>query len=239
MPRAYFEELNHARLARGEEPLANPRNTAAGTLKMIDADSVAQRLLDFYPYALKTENLKTHEEGIHLLEQWGFTTSPTYQKCSTTEEVIAYINYWETNKCNLPVDIDGIVIKVNALEQQDQLGYTAKAHGGLLPTSISQRVWHDARKGVYQVGRTGAVTPVAHLKPVLLAGTTVKRASLYNAQEITRLNLHLEDTVFVEKGGDIIPKITAIDITNENQGVNLLSSLLTVPSVVRPWYNTE
>ena len=221
MPRAYFEELNKARLVHGEDPLANPRNTAAGTLKMIDSKLVAQRLLDFYPYALKTEEivLETHEEGIHLLEEWGFTTSPTYKKCSTIEEVIAYINYWEQNRNNLPVDIDGIVIKINAIEQQERLGYTTKSPRWAIAYKYKpENIATILEKVSYQVGRTGAVTPVAHLKPILLSGTTVKRASLYNANEITRLNLHLGDTVFVEKGGDIIPKITAIDTTQRKTG---------------------
>ena len=216
MPRAHFEELNKARVMHGEEPLANPRNTAAGTLKMIDANLVAQRLLDFYPYALKIDNatLKTHEEGIHLLEQWGFTTSLTYKKCSTIEDVIDYINYWEKNRHTLPVDIDGIVIKVNTLEQQEQLGYTAKSPRWAIAYKYKpERIATTLEKVSYQIGRTGAITPVAHLKPILLAGTTVKRASLYNAHEIIRLNLHLQDSVFVEKGGDIIPKVIAIDIT--------------------------
>jgi DNA ligase (NAD+) len=221
MPRAYFETLNKARVVKGQEPLANPRNTAAGTLKMIDPKMVAQRLLDFYPYALRTEGitLKTHEEGIHLLEAWGFTTSPTYRKCSTIKEVMAYINYWEANRHNLPVDIDGIVIKINAIEQQEQLGYTAKSPRWAIAYKYKPtRIATTLEKVSYQIGRTGAVTPVAHLKPILLSGTTVKRASLYNANEITRLNLHLQDTVFVEKGGDIIPKITALDATKRRPG---------------------
>jgi len=221
MPRAHFKALNTTRVVRGEDPLANPRNTAAGTLKMIDSKLVAQRLLDFYPYALKTEEiaLKTHEEGIHLLEEWGFTTSPTYKKCSTIEEVIAYINYWEENRNSLPVDIDGIVIKINAIEQQERLGYTAKSPRWAIAYKYKpENIATILERVSYQIGRTGAVTPVAHLKPILLSGTTVKRASLYNANEVTRLNLHLGDTVFVEKGGDIIPKVTAVDATNRKTG---------------------
>jgi DNA ligase (NAD+) len=216
MPRAHFNALNMARKVQGEEPLANPRNTAAGTLKMLDSKLVAQRLLDFYPYALKTAGiaLKTHEEGIHLLEQWGFTTSPTYKKCSTIAEVIAYINYWESNRYNLPVDIDGIVIKINDIEQQERLGYTAKSPRWAIAYKYKpEKISTTLEKVSYQIGRTGAITPVAHLQPILLSGTTVRRASLYNANEITRLNLHLGDTVFVAKGGDIIPKVTAVDTT--------------------------
>ena len=213
MPRAYFKELNETRLILGEEPLANPRNTAAGTLKMIDTSLVAQRSLDFYPYAFRTNalTLRTHEEGIFLLKKWGFTISPTYKRCSTIEEVVAYIKHWEINRRNLPVDIDGIVIKINDLQQQERLGYTAKSPRWAIaykyrPESVATCL----EKVSYQVGRTGVVTPVAHLKPILLSGTIIKRASLYNVNEIRRLDLHLGDTVLIEKGGDIIPKVTAV-----------------------------
>jgi DNA ligase (NAD+) len=217
MSRAHFEELNKTRLARGEEPLANPRNTAAGTLKTINTNLVAQRLLDFFPYSLKAEtmDLKTHEEGIHLLEKWGFTTSPTYKKCSNIEEVVTYISHWEKKKYSLPVDIDGIVIKINNLTQQESLGYTAKSPRWAIAYKYKPESMSTILERVsYQVGRTGSVTPVAHLKPILLSGTTVKRASLYNANEINRLSLHLGDSVFVEKGGDIIPKVTGPDTRN-------------------------
>ena len=223
MPRACFEALNQERLMDGEELLANPRNTAAGTLKTINSNLVAKRLLDFYPYALKAEaiDLKTHEESIQLLEKWGFTISPTYKKCVSIEEVMEYINYWGVNKRDLPVDIDGIVIKINNLTHQERLGCTAKSPRWAIaykykPESMSTTL----EKVDYQIGRTGAVTPVAHLKPVLLSGTTVKRASLYNANEIIRLNLHLGDTVFVEKGGDIIPKIAGRDAENQAEKSN-------------------
>jgi DNA ligase (NAD+) len=221
MPRACFEALNKERLAQGEGPLANPRNTAAGTLKMIDDKIVAQRLLTFYPYALKVDEiaLRTQEASIHLLEEWGFATSPTYKKCSTIGEVISYINYWSANRNNLPVDIDGIVIKINSLAQQEKLGYTTKSPRWAIAYKYKPtRVATILEKVGYQVGRTGAVTPVAHLKPVLLAGTTVKRASLYNNNELKKLNLCLEDSVFVEKGGDIIPKVTGVDIAQRKVG---------------------
>ena len=213
MPRSHFEALNQTRIAQGEEPLANPRNTAAGTLKMLNASLVAQRSLDFYPYTLITEAplFDTHAASIHRLEQWGFNVSPTYQQCETLEEVLAYINHWEVHRTTLPVDIDGIVIKINDLKQQAQLGYTAKSPRWAIAYKYKPENRHTLLEKVdYQVGRTGAITPVAHLKPILLAGTTVKRASLHNANEIARLGLHLGDTVLVEKGGDIIPKVTSI-----------------------------
>ena len=211
MPREHFKALNEARIGNGETPLANPRNTAAGTLKMLDAHSVAQRLLDFYPYSLAAASLSlpTHAAGIQLLEQWGFHVSRTYCQCGTLADIIDYINHWEANKHTLPVDIDGIVIKVNSLAQQTQLGATAKSPRWAIAYKYKPENNHTTLKKVtYQVGRTGAITPVAHLHPTLLAGTVVKRASLHNAHEIVRLGLHIGDTVLVEKGGDIIPKVT-------------------------------
>ncbi len=216
MPRAHFEALNKARIADGEEPWANPRNTTAGTLKTLATNVVAERMLDFYPYSLKTEALplKTHEEGIHLLEMWGFTTSPTYKRCSTVAEILTYIDHWAVEKKNLPVDIDGIVIKVNDVAQQERLGYTAKSPRWAIAYKYKpENLATTLEKVTYQVGRTGAITPVAHLTPMLLAGTTVKRASIYNADAMRQLGLHLGDRVFVEKGGDIIPKITGVNTT--------------------------
>ncbi len=213
MSRPHFEALNQARRAQGAPPLANPRNTAAGTLKMLDASLVAQRSLDFYPYTLLAEapQFSTHAAGIRCLEQWGFHVSPTYQQCHTVEEVLAYVRHWEAHKATLPVDIDGIVIKVNSLRQQQQLGATAKSPRWAIAYKYKPENLHTVLDGIhYQVGRTGAITPVAHLRPILLAGTTVKRASLHNANEIARLSLHTGDTVLVEKGGDIIPKVTGV-----------------------------
>jgi len=242
MPRAHFEALNQTRIAQGEEPLANPRNTAAGTLKMLDTRLVAQRLLDFYPYTLRAESitLATHAQGMQLLEQWGFHVSPTYQKCSNLAEVMAYIHRWEEQKHQLPVDIDGVVIKINALAQQAQLGYTAKSPRWAIaykykPTSEAT-VLEDVS---YQVGRTGAVTPVAHLAPVLLAGTTVQRASLHNAHEIRRLHLHLGDTVWVEKGGDIIPKITGVVVQRRQPASQPVQFIAHCPACRTPLVQQE
>lgn len=240
MPRSQFEAFNKARIAHGEEPLANPRNTAAGTLKMLDPRLVAQRLLDFYPYALKSVALKTHEAGIHLLEDWGFNVAPTYKKCTTIEEVITYINYWEANRSKLPVDIDGIVIKINDLDQQEQLGYTAKSPRGAIAYKYKPENLTTTLEEVgYQVGRTGAVTPIAHLKPILLAGTTVKRASLYNANEIKRLDLHLGDIVRVEKGGDIIPKVTAVVSKQRKPGSTPITFITHCPACNTPLVHQE
>ncbi len=196
--------------------LANPRNAASGTLKMQDSVLVAQRKLDCYVYALSGEKLSivTHEKAITQLEQWGFNVSPTYQKCATIDNVLQYINHWESKREELPVETDGIVIKVNSLQQQNQLGSTAKSPRWAIAYKYKAEKATTILEHVsYQVGRTGAITPVAELKPVLLAGTTVKRASLHNANEIERLNLHLNDTVYIEKGGEIIPKVTEVDIS--------------------------
>lgn len=214
MPRNKFEQLNQVRIAQGEEPLANPRNAAAGTLKTLRPNSGPKRSLDCYLYAFRSEaiDLSTHEAGIQLLEKWGFNISPTYKKCTTLEEILEYIDYWETEKKSLPVAIDGVVIKVNSINQQNRLGFTAKSPRWAIAYKYKpENVATILEKVAYQVGRTGVVTPVAHLKPTPLAGTTVKRASLHNAAEIERLGLHLGDTVFIEKGGDIIPKVTGVD----------------------------
>jgi DNA ligase (NAD+) len=183
---------------------------------MQDSAEVARRKLDCYLYYLLGDNLptSTHEEGIRLLEKWGFNVSPTYRKCQTIDEVLAYINEWEHQRNELPLDTDGVVIKVNKLEQQKALGFTAKSPRWAIAYKYKAESVSTRLNGItYQVGRTGAVTPVAELEPVFLAGTTVKRASLHNANEIARLDLRVGDYVFVEKGGEIIPKVTGVDLS--------------------------
>lgn len=210
-----FKQLNKEQEDIGEETYANARNTASGTLKMQDSAEVAKRKLDCYLYYLLGENLDvtTHEEAIHQLEKWGFQVSPTYQKCSSIQDVINYISQWEKKRADLPLETDGVVIKVNSLAQQQRLGATAKVPRWAISYKYKAESISTRLNGItYQVGRTGAVTPVAELEPVLLAGTTVKRASLHNANEIARLDLHLGDFVFVEKGGEIIPKVTGVDL---------------------------
>ena len=214
MPRAVFDRLNEEREAAGEALLANPRNTTSGTLKMQDSSVVAQRSLDCYLYALATEAdvAPTHEEAIHKLEEWGFQVSPTYRKCATIEEVFDYINTWEEKRLSLPLDTDGVVVKVNSLQQQRVLGNTAKSPRWAIAYKYKAEAARTPLLSIdFQVGRTGAITPVANLEPVLLAGTVVKRASLHNSNEIARLDLHYGDTVLVKKGGEIIPKITEVD----------------------------
>lgn len=211
-----FERINQERIEIGEEPFANPRNTASGTLKMQDSAEVARRRLDCYLYALYGENFrfKTHYDGLEAARNWGFKISEHVKLCKTTKEVFAYINHWETARHQLPYEIDGVVIKVNRIDQQDELGYTAKSPRWAIAYKYkAQSAATILHSVTYQVGRTGAITPVANLEPVLLAGTKVKRASLYNADQIEKLGLHIGDTVFVEKGGEIIPKITGVDFS--------------------------
>ena len=214
LPKDVFKQLNQDREDIGEETYANARNTASGTLKMQDSAEVAKRKLDCYLYYLLGEynELETHADAIHHLESWGFKVSPTYRLCKTIKEVLTYIQDWEKKRHELPLETDGVVIKVNSLEQQERLGFTAKSPRWAIAYKYKAESTSTRLNGItYQVGRTGAVTPVAELEPVLLAGTTVKRASLHNANEIARLDLHIGDYVFVEKGGEIIPKVTGVD----------------------------
>jgi len=232
MPNQVFLALNEQKTADGEETLANPRNTASGTLKMQDSSIVASRKLDCYLYSLLGEgnNSKTHEESIQFIEKKGFKVSQTYQKCSGIEEVIAYVHAWEEKRHDLDVETDGIVIKVNELNQQDQLGFTAKNPRWAI--SYKYKAEHavtQLNQVTYQVGRTGAITPVAELEPVLLAGTTVKRASLHNANEIERQDLRIGDFVFVEKGGEIIPKITGVDLSQRSKEATPFEYIKTCP----------
>ena len=210
-----FQRVNSEREDIGLDLLANPRNAASGTLKMQDSSVVAQRRLDCFLYYLLGENLgySTHSECMNAVESWGFNVSPTYRKCGSIQDVLAYIHEWEEKRHSLPVETDGIVIKVNDLNQQDQLGFTAKSPRWAISYKYKAESAATVLESIsYQVGRTGSVTPVANLKPVLLAGTTVKRASLHNADQIEKLDLRIGDTVFVEKGGEIIPKVTAVNL---------------------------
>lgn len=215
LPKKVFKQMNKEREDIGEETYANARNTASGTLKMQDSTEVAKRKLDCFLYYLLGEenNVQTHEESIKKIESWGFQVSQTYKKCKTIGEVLKYIESWEKKRNDLPLETDGVVIKVNNLDQQDRLGFTAKSPRWAIAYKYKSESISTRLNGItYQVGRTGAVTPVAELEPILLAGTTVKRASLHNANEIARLDLRIGDYVFVEKGGEIIPKVTSVDL---------------------------
>ncbi|RKD88373.1 NAD-dependent DNA ligase LigA [Mangrovibacterium diazotrophicum] len=214
LPFAVFAELNQAREEAGDMPFANPRNAASGTLKMQNASEVAKRKLDAYFYYLLGENLPEdgHYENLERAKAWGFKISEHTKKCATIQEVIDFINYWDTERFNLPVATDGIVIKVNSRRLQNNLGFTAKSPRWAVAYKFkAEQVSTTLESVSFQVGRTGAVTPVANLTPVLLAGTIVKRASLHNADIINKLDLHFEDVVYVEKGGEIIPKIVDVN----------------------------
>jgi len=214
MPWAVFDELNREREAQEEQLFANPRNAASGTLKQQNSSVVATRKLDAYLYYLLGENLpaNTHYENLQAAHSWGFKISDATKVCKTLEEVSAFINYWDIERKSLPVATDGIVLKVNSLAQQRALGFTAKSPRWAISYKFqAEKAVTRLNSVSYQVGRTGAVTPVANLNPVQLSGTTVKRASLHNADIIEALDLHIGDMVFVEKGGEIIPKITAVD----------------------------
>ncbi len=216
MPWAVFDELNREREAQEEQLFANPRNAASGTLKLQNPSIVASRKLDAYLYYMLGEKLpsNTHSGNLNAAREWGFKVSDATKVCKTLNEVFDFINYWDLERKNLPVATDGIVIKVNSLNQQKNLGYTAKSPRWAIAYKFqAEKALTRLNSVSYQVGRTGAVTPVANLDPVQLSGTTVKRASLHNADIIESLDLHIGDMVFVEKGGEIIPKITAVDLS--------------------------
>jgi DNA ligase (NAD+) len=216
MPHKTFEEINAEREEIGEQPFANPRNAASGTMKMQDSSIVAKRKLDCYMYYVLGEkiNFETHSENLEKAKSWGFKISSYSKVCKGIEEVVAFINYWDKKRSDLPFDIDGIVIKLNNVKYQEQLGYTAKSPRWAIAYKYKAEQVSTILESIsYQVGRTGAITPVANLKPVALAGTIVKRASLHNADIIKKLDVRVGDTVFVEKGGEIIPKIIGVDLS--------------------------
>lgn len=215
MPWAVFERLNKEREVAGESLFANPRNAASGTLKSLDSRVVASRQLDAYLYYLLGEELPSdgHFENLEIARSWGFKISEGTQKAKTIDDILKFINYWDAERRSLPVATDGIVLKVNNLRQQKILGYTAKSPRWAIAYKFqAERERTRLLEVTYQVGRTGAVTPVANMEPVLLAGTTVKRATLNNEDFIRSLDLHIGDYVYVEKGGEIIPKIVGVDI---------------------------
>jgi len=219
LPKAVFEELNREREEIGEQLYANARNTASGTIKMQDSAVVAQRKLDSYLYFVLGENLpfKKHYESIETAGKWGFKVPSAkdnfIKKCKNIDEIFDFINYWDKKRNELDFDIDGVVIKVNNYRQQEEMGFTAKSPKWAIAYKFkAEQVKTKLLEITYQVGRTGAITPVANLQPVLLAGTTVKRASLHNADQIEKLDIREGDWVFVEKGGEIIPKIVGVEM---------------------------
>lgn len=224
MPWAAFDRLNEERERDEEQPFANPRNAASGSLKLIDSSLVANRGLECTLYHMLGEDLtfQTHDEALQAAAQWGLPVSDKRKICRSIEEIEEFINHWDTERKNLPFATDGIVIKVNELQYQEELGYTAKfprwavAYKFKAEQALTKLLSID-----YQVGRTGAVTPVANLEPVQLSGTVVKRASLHNADQMQILDIHIGDYVYVEKGGEIIPKITGVELSQRSEEVTL------------------
>jgi len=218
--KAAFEKLNQERAAKGEALYANPRNTAAGTIKQQDSKEVAKRPLDAFMYQLaqSSQPTQTHEEDLQLMQAWGLPLNDATKKCATIAEVWDFIEFWDKKRKELSFEIDGVVIKVNEKALREELGFTSKFPKWAISYKFeTERVATKLLNISYQVGRTGAITPVANLEPVLLLGTTVKRASLHNADIIQQLDVREGDTVFVEKGGEIIPKIVDVDIDNRSE----------------------
>ena len=242
MHRQAFDRLNQERIENEEQPYANPRNFAAGTLKLQDSGEVAKRPLDCFLYFLYTDKrlYASHWDSLKAVKTWGFHTCEYNTLCTDIDQVLAFIAHWDTKRFDLGYDIDGIVLKVNQYAQQEELGFTAKSPRWAIAYKYkAQEVETILEHVSYQVGRTGAVTPVANLKPVLLAGTTVKRATLHNANEIERLDLHLGDTVLVEKGGEIIPKIISVNTSKRQANAQPVMYPSTCPECNTPLVREE
>ncbi|NJB35878.1 NAD-dependent DNA ligase LigA [Croceivirga sp. JEA036] len=219
LPLEGFAQMNQERLENGEEPYMNPRNTASGSLKLQDSSLVAQRPLECLLYSIVGSDLNfdTQFDMLEKARAWGFKVPTVAKLCKSTQEVMDFVAYWDVHRHDLPYETDGVVIKVNNLVQQEELGYTSKSPRWAMAYKFkAEQVATVLKQITYQVGRTGAITPVANLNPVLLAGTTVKRASLHNADQIAKLDVREGDAVFVEKGGEIIPKIIAVDFTKRS-----------------------
>ena len=233
---ANFQRLNDERESAGEELYANPRNTASGTLKLQDSKIVAERGLDCYLYGVYGEQLgfNHHSQAVNAVGDWGFKIPSSEKKmistCTSIDEIMDFIHYWAAERKNLPFEIDGIVIKVDNYHLQDELGFTAKSPRWAIAYKFkAEQVSTRLNEVTYQVGRTGAITPVANLEPILLAGTTVKRASLHNQDQIEKLDLHIGDEVYVEKGGEIIPKIVGVDLSKRIQGLEAVKFIERCP----------
>ena len=219
LPYEGFSKMNAERIEAGEEPYSNPRNTASGSLKLQDSAEVARRPLDCLLYNIVGEKLrlKSQYESLEKAREWGFKVPKEAKLVNNVDEILEFVNHWEKQRHDLPYEIDGVVVKVNDFHQQDELGFTAKSPRWAIAYKFkAEQESSILKKITYQVGRTGAITPVANLKPVQLAGTIVKRASLHNADQIEKLDIREGDTVFVEKGGEIIPKIVGVDFTKRD-----------------------
>lgn len=233
MPWSSFEKINDERRKKGEQLFANPRNAASGTLKSQKSELVAQRKLDAFLYYMPTiddELPAGHLERMEICSKWGFKVSANMKRCSSVDDVIEFIHYWDTERKSLPVATDGIVLKVNSLAQQERLGYTAKSPRWAIAYKFkAERALTRLNEITYQVGRTGAITPVANMDPVQLAGTVVKRASLHNDDFMTQMDLHIGDMVYVEKGGEIIPKVVGVDMSARTPDMPPVSFIKTCP----------
>jgi len=242
LPFEGFLKMNEERLANGEEPYMNPRNTASGSLKLQDSSAVAQRPLECLLYSIVGTNtgITSQFEMLEKARQWGFKVPSVAQLCQSTEEVMRFIEVWDVKRHKLPYETDGVVVKVNTLQHQDELGFTSKAPRWAMAYKFkAEQVVTVLNEITYQVGRTGAITPVANLEPVLLAGTTVKRASLHNADQIAKLDIREGDTVFVEKGGEIIPKITGVDLSKRPADSKETEYISECPECHTPLERTE
>ncbi|TYC17937.1 DNA ligase (NAD(+)) LigA [Bizionia gelidisalsuginis] len=242
LPFEGFMKMNEERIANDEEPYRNPRNTASGSLKLQDSGEVAKRPLDCLLYNITGENLgiATQFESLEKARAMGFKVPEASKLVASIDGVFEFINYWDTARHNLPYETDGVVVKVNNLYQQDELGYTSKSPRWAMAFKFkAEQVSTRLNDITYQVGRTGAITPVANLEPVELAGTTVKRASLHNADQIEKLDIRVGDAVFVEKGGEIIPKIIAVDLSQRPVNAKLTQYILNCPVCETPLVRIE
>lgn len=242
MPRAVFDRLNDKRIKDGITPFANPRNAAAGTLKLLDSKMVASRSLDCLFYFLLSEKLPydNHYDNLMAASGWGFRVPDSIRKCKDIDGIMNFIALWESERKKLPYDIDGVVIKVNSISLQKELGFTAKSPRWAIAYKYkAEKALTRLLSVAFQVGRTGTVTPVANLEPILLAGTTVKRATLHNADQIALLDLHLNDMVYVEKGGEIIPKIVGVDHSFRNEKNKKILFISNCPECGTPLVKNE
>ena len=242
LPFEGFEKMNAERIDLGEEPFRNPRNTASGSLKLQDSAEVARRPLDCLLYNIVGDRLplKTQFESLQKARDWGFKVPEASKLARSLEEVLDFVNYWDIHRHQLPYETDGVVVKVNSLQQQEELGYTAKSPRWAMAYKFkAERVSTILNQITYQVGRTGAITPVANLEPVELAGTIVKRASLHNADQIEKLDIREGDTVFVEKGGEIIPKIIGVDFNYRDPNSNPTHYITNCPECGTPLVRAE
>ncbi len=242
MPRPVFNRLNEERAAANLAPFANPRNAAAGTLKLLDPAIVASRSLDCMIYFLLSEDLPhaNHYDNLKEAAGWGFKVADSIKLCKTIDEVLVFIAFWESGRKELDYDTDGVVVKINSIRQQEELGYTAKSPRWAIAYKYkAEEATTKLLSVTFQVGRTGAVTPVANLEPVFLSGSTVRRATLHNADQIELLDLHLNDTVFVEKGGEIIPKIVGVDHSVRNETHTKIEFITNCPECGTPLVKNE